>query len=69
MKRAIIALALGYVVIGLITRAMEGIGVYRCECDADCWCKRPGLSLFRWVLPRWHKDEQLRTSKMQLDRE
>jgi hypothetical protein len=51
----LLALVIGYSVLGLVTRALEGAGVYRCGCQADCWCKRPGLSLFRWVLPRWHK--------------
>lgn len=24
------------------------------ECYPDCWCKKPGLSLFRWVDPSGH---------------
>jgi len=56
MRRAILALAIGYVVLALVTRALEGTGMwYRCACQPDCWCKRSGLSLFRWVVPRWHK--------------
>ena len=35
-------------------RAKEAAGIYACECYADCWCKKPGLSLFRWVFPRFH---------------
>ncbi len=25
-----------------------------CGCRPDCWCKQPGLSLFRWVFPFGH---------------
>jgi hypothetical protein len=59
MKRFILAVAIGYVVLGLITRGMEAAGAYECGCDPECWCKKPGLSLFRWVFPRWHKGEWL----------
>jgi hypothetical protein len=55
LKRTIQATVIGYVVLGLITRAMERAGAYRCECDPDCWCKRPGLNVFRWVFPRGHR--------------
>ena len=32
----------------------ESSGSIQCECLEDCWCKKPGLSLFRWVLPVGH---------------
>ena len=35
-------------------RVMESRGAIRCECRDDCWCKQPGLSLFRWVFPFRH---------------
>ncbi len=44
-----------YVLTGLFTRILEDAGVYRCGCDPNCWCKRPGLSVFRWVFPRGHR--------------
>lgn len=25
-----------------------------CECNADCWCKQPGLRHFRWLVPVGH---------------
>ncbi len=28
----------------------------QCYCQPECWCKRPGLRHFRWVLPFGHKD-------------
>lgn len=56
MKRAVLSLAIGYVVLGLITRAKEAAGLYTCTCHPDCWCKKPGLGLFRWVFPRFHHE-------------
>lgn len=54
MKRLVSALAIGYVITPLVTRAKEAAGSYTCACYLDCWCKKPGLSLFRWVFPRFH---------------
>jgi len=42
---------LGAAVMG---RVMEKQGAIRCECRDDCWCKQPGVSLFRWVFPYKH---------------
>lgn len=44
-----------YLTAAVIGRAQERGGAITCSCDQDCWCKRPGLSLFRWVFPFWHK--------------
>jgi hypothetical protein len=39
-----------------------------CDCYADCWCKKPGLSIFRWVFPRYHRNPGLEEwKKQQLD--
>ena len=54
MKRMVMSLAIGYVVLALIGRVQEAVGLRSCGCYEDCWCKRPGLSLFRWVFPRFH---------------
>jgi hypothetical protein len=45
------ALYLALAVRGLVR---ESRGELRCECRPDCWCKKPGLQLFRWVFPVWH---------------
>jgi hypothetical protein len=29
----------------------------------DCWCREHGLSLFRWVFPRFHHDPGLEAWK------
>jgi hypothetical protein len=34
---------------------LEKAGKMSCACEPSCWCKKPGLSLFRWVTPNgWH---------------
>ena len=39
-----------------------------CDCYHDCWCRKPGLSLFRWVFPRYHHNPALEGwKKRQLD--
>jgi hypothetical protein len=65
MKRLLLALIGLYVVAAVLTRAAEASGTWprECGCHTDCWCKRPGLNLFRWVTPRrihhvWTHDEK-----------
>ena len=65
--RLLQALLVGYVLLALVTRAREAAGMYTCGCDADCWCKTPGLSLFRWVFPRGHKNRALSEWKVEQD--
>jgi len=55
MKRAALILIGGFLIAAVISRALERAGKYQCQCEPDCWCKRPGLNLFRWVVPRWHQ--------------
>jgi hypothetical protein len=40
-----------YIAAALIAHPQELRGAITCECEEDCWCKRPGLKLFRWVFP------------------
>lgn len=54
MKKLVLSLALGYLVLALMSRAREAAGFMTCDCYPDCWCRRPSLSLFRWVFPRYH---------------
>ena len=44
-----------YVLFALIGRFVEGMGAVTCDCASTCWCKRPGLSVFRWVFPYRHQ--------------
>ena len=66
MRRGVLSLLIGYVVLALIGRAQEAAGMRECDCYPDCWCKRPGLSLFRWVFPRFHKNPEIAAWKKQL---
>ena len=52
--RTLQALACGYLLVAVATRVAEHLGARRCDCADDCWCRRPGLSLFRWVFPWGH---------------
>jgi hypothetical protein len=54
VKRIMLAILATYLLAALFSRAFEaaGVGPFRCGCHSDCWCKKPGLTLFRWVLPR-----------------
>lgn len=53
--RTLEAIVIGYVALALYTRMREATGARTCACEADCWCKKPGLTLFRWVFPRGHR--------------
>ena len=53
MKRILLAVIGLYLLAAIVTTAAEASGLgRRCGCEPDCWCKKPGLSLFRWVTPR-----------------
>jgi hypothetical protein len=56
MKRVVLAAALTYVALSLFTRIQEAMGLRTCTCYADCWCQKPAVGLFRWVLPRFHHE-------------
>jgi len=43
-----------YVAVAVVGHGLERSGSTRCDCRPDCWCKRPGLNLFRWVFPFGH---------------
>ncbi|MDP9066759.1 MAG: hypothetical protein M3N53_00230 [Actinomycetota bacterium] len=55
MKRFVLTAALTWVGLALVGHVNERRGRLTCECSGDCWCKRPPLSLFRWVLPLGHR--------------
>jgi hypothetical protein len=57
MKRAV-TWALGlYLLSALVGRFVESMGVVRCRCSGDCWCRLPVLGAFRWVFPYGHRLE------------
>ncbi len=60
MLRRVFGLLGLYLLLAAGTWAAEAAGIggkrFRCGCSASCWCKRPGLALFRWVTPgSWHQ--------------
>jgi hypothetical protein len=55
MRRALMSLAGLYLLFAVIGRFVEGMGAVECDCADDCWCKRPVLSILRWVLPPGHR--------------
>ena len=50
----VVLAAAGYVGFALLGHLAERTGRLRCDCLPDCWCKRPGLSVFRWAFPYRH---------------
>ena len=59
MRRILLGAVAAVVLLAVGTRAADALGVggvrLGCGCVETCWCKRPGLTLFRWVTPsRWH---------------
>jgi hypothetical protein len=56
MSRVVFLILRLYLLAAIATRVAEASGLWRqCGCSPDCWCKRPGLSLFRWVVPVGHR--------------
>jgi len=52
-KRVVFGVIALYLVTAILTAIAEATGTWRrCGCEADCWCKRPGLAVFRWVTPK-----------------
>lgn len=54
MRRALVIAAVAYLAAAVRGLVKESNGELRCTCEADCWCKKPGLGLFRWVFPLGH---------------
>lgn len=55
MKRVAFVVVGGYLLLAVGNKVAEAAGARRCGCGEDCWCRRPGLSLFRWVFPWGHR--------------
>lgn len=65
MKRFALAVLVGYAILALALKAKEAAGLLTCDCYDDCWCRKPGLSVFRWVFPRYHQNPGLEAWKKQ----
>ena len=55
MKRVVLIILCGYVLVAVGNKVAEAAGAMTCGCADDCWCQRPGLSVFRWVFPWAHR--------------
>jgi hypothetical protein len=58
MRRVLLSVVGLFLVLTVGTRIADALGSprLRCGCDDACWCKRPELTLFRWVTPKaWHE--------------
>jgi hypothetical protein len=49
-----------FLLAAVISRTAEAIGFggprLHCACEDSCWCKRPVVTVFRWVTPKaWHR--------------
>jgi len=55
VKRVSLVAAVTYLMLALAGRGLERARSIRCDCLDDCWCKRPGLKMFRWVFPVGHR--------------
>jgi len=55
IRRGLLTVCALYLTAALVGHARERSGSIGCACHEDCWCKRPGLSAFRWVFPFRHK--------------
>jgi hypothetical protein len=58
LKRLLVGVGSIYLLLAVIGRFVEGMGAVECGCADDCWCKRPVLSLFRWMFPYAHRGSQ-----------
>jgi len=55
VKRILLIAGGTYLALALLGHALERTGLRTCDCQEDCWCKRPGTSLLRWVFPFGHR--------------
>ena len=59
MRRILLGAVAAVLLLAVGTRAADALRVggarLRCGCAETCWCKRPSLTVFRWVTSgRWH---------------
>jgi hypothetical protein len=59
MRRILLGGIVAVLLLAVGTRTADALGIggprLRCGCTETCWCKRPGLTVFRWITPgRWH---------------
>jgi hypothetical protein len=55
VRRAVFGALRMFLFFAILGHFLERVGATRCGCVEECWCKRPGLALFRWVIPWGHR--------------
>ncbi len=60
MRRILVPVLSVYLLAALIGRFAEKQGRNVCGCAPYCWCKKPVLSVFRWVFPFGHRGVERR---------
>jgi hypothetical protein len=58
-----------YLLVAAGNRVAEHFGAMTCGCADDCWCRRTGLGLFRWVFPWRHQPRHTAAEKAGLNPE
>jgi hypothetical protein len=66
MRRVFVIVLGAYVLAALGNKVAERMGALQCGCAEECWCRRPSLSLFRWVFPWRHRTAHTFGGKAQL---
>lgn len=67
MKRTMLIVLGGYLLVAMGNKVAEAAGAMTCECADGCWCRRPGLSFFRWVFPWLHRGAHSADQKANFD--
>ena len=55
MQRLLVGALRLFVLLAVVGHYMEHLGVTHCGCAPECWCKKPVLGFFRWVIPWGHR--------------
>ena len=66
MKRLLLLVLGGYLLVAVGNKVAEAAGMMTCGCADGCWCKRPSLSMFRWVFPWRHHSTHTADEKAEL---
>jgi len=52
-RRVVLGVIGLYLLAAIVTATAEATGTWKkCGCERDCWCRKPGVRVFRWVTPK-----------------
>lgn len=49
---SVVSVFVGGALMGHVLERRTGL---ECHCGTECWCRKPILSILRWVIPKWHR--------------